>query len=155
MKEPVELVAFVLDEQRFGLRLSVVERVVRAVEVTSLPSAPEIVLGAINLGGRVVPVVNIRKRFMFPEKEIGLDDHLIIAKTATRTVGLLVDSATALVEVSANDITDASQILPGMDYVDGVAKLEDGMILIHDLDKFLSLEEERALDAVMSQDEPD
>ena len=152
MKESVQLAAFMLDEQRYGLRLSVVERVVRAVEVISLPSAPDIVMGVINLGGQVVPVVNIRRRFHLPEKELSLDDRIIIAKTARRTVALLVDSASSLVEVSASDVIHASSILPRIDYIDGVATLEDGMILIHDLDKFLSLEEERALDAAMTRD---
>ena len=151
MKESVHLVVFMLDEQRYGLRLSVVERVLRAVEVTSLPSAPEIVLGVINLAGRVVPVVNVRKRFRLPEKEADLSDQLIIARTTRRTVALLVDSVSALVEVSAGDVVHASKILPQIDYIDGVAKLEDGMILIHDLDGFLSLEEARTLDAVMGQ----
>jgi len=150
MKESVQLVAFMLDEQRYGLRLSVVERVVRAVEVISLPSAPDIVMGVINLAGQVVPVVNVRRRFRLPEKELGLDDQLIIAKTVGRTVALLVDSASSLVKVSAGDVIHASKILPRIDYIDGVAKLEDGMILIHDLDKFLSLEEERVLDEAMT-----
>jgi len=150
MKESVQLVAFMLDEQRYGLRLSVVERVVRTVEVIPLPSAPDIVMGVINLAGQVVPVVNVRRRFRFPEKELSLDDQLIIAKTARRTVALLVDSASSLVEIPASDVIQPSEILPRIDYIDGVAKLEDGMILIHDLDKFLSLEEERALDAAMT-----
>lgn len=150
MKEPLQLVVFTLDEQRYGLRLSDVKRVVRAVEVTSLPSAPEIVLGVINVAGRVVPAVNIRKRFRLPEKEMDLDDRLVIA-AGKRTVALLVDSVPELVEVPAADVVRASNILPRMDYVQGVAKLEDGMILIHDLDKLLSLEEERALDAAMTQ----
>jgi len=150
MNESVQLVAFMLDEQRYGLRLSVVERVVRIVEVISLPSAPDIVMGVINLAGQVVPVVNIRRRFRLPEKELSLDDRLIIAKTAGRKVALLVDAASSLVEIPASDVIHASKILPRIDYIDGVAKLEDGMILIHDLDKFLSLEEERALDAAMT-----
>jgi len=151
MKESVQLVVFTLDEQRYGLRLSAVERVVRAVEVTPLPSAPEIVLGVINLAGRVVPVMNVRQRFGLPEKESDLSDQFIIARTAMRIVALLVDSVSALVEASAEDVVHAAKILPQMDYVDGVAKLEDGMILIHDIDKFLSLEEARMLDEVMQQ----
>ena len=151
MKESVQLVVFTLNEQRYGLRLSAVERVVRAVEVTLLPSAPEIVLGIINLAGRVVPVMNVRQRFGLPEKESDLSDQFIIARTAMRTVALLVDSVSTLVEASAEDVVHAAKILPRMDYVDGVAKLEDGMILIHDIDKFLSLEEARLLDEVMQQ----
>lgn len=151
MKESVQLVGFTLDEQRYGLRLSVVERVVRAVEVTPLPAAPEVVLGVINLAGRVVPVMSARQRFGLPEKESDLSDQFIIARAAMRTVALLVDSVSALVEVSSEDVVQAARILPHMEYVDGVAKLEDGMILIHDIDRFLSLEEARMLDDVMEQ----
>jgi purine-binding chemotaxis protein CheW len=151
MKETVQLVGFTLGEQRYGLRLSAVERVVRAVEVTPLPAAPEVVLGVINLAGRVVPVMSARQRFGLPEKEIDLSDQFIIARAAIRTVALLVDSVSALVEVSAEDVVQAARILPHMDHVEGVAKLEDGMILIHDIDKFLSLEEARMLDEVMEQ----
>ncbi len=152
MKELMQLVVFTLDEQRYGLRLSVVERVTRAVEVVSLPSAPDIVLGIIKFASQVVPVLNIRKRFRLPEKELTPDDQFIIARTSKRPVALLVDSATALVEVSAGDIVRAPLILPRIDYVDGVAKLEDGMILIHDLDTFLSLDEERAIREALGPD---
>ena len=147
----MQLVVFTLGEQRYGLRLAVVERIVRAVEITALPSAPDIVLGVINVAGRVVPVVNIRKRFGLPDKEMGLDDRLIIARLARRTVALLVDCESAVVEVPQGDIVHASKILPHIDYIDGVAKLGDGMILIHDLDGFLSLEEKRTLDEAMPQ----
>ncbi len=151
MNEPMRLVVFVLDGQRYALFLSAVERVVRAVEVTPLPAAPEIVLGMIDVGGCIVPVFDIRKRFHLPEKEMNVNDHLIIARTGRQKVALLADSVSATMEVPAGEIVHSSKILPQMEYVDGVAKLEGGMVLIHDLDKFLSLEEENALDEVMSQ----
>ena len=144
-----QLVVFSLDAQRYALRLSAVERVVRAVAVTPLPAAPEIVQGMINIEGQIVPVFNIRRRFRLPEKEMSLNDHLIIARTVRRKVALLADSVSGLVEVPSAMVVDASKILPQIEYVEGVAKLEDGMALIHDLDGFLSLEEDRALDAVI------
>ena len=62
------IVVFALDEQRYALHLLAVERVVRAVEVTALPEAPEIVLGVVNVKGRIVPVINVRRRFRLPER---------------------------------------------------------------------------------------
>ena len=62
------IVVFTLDEQRYALHLLAVERVVRAVEVTALPEAPEIVLGVVNVKGRIVPVINVRRRFRLPER---------------------------------------------------------------------------------------
>ena len=86
MGEMNHIVVLTLDEQRYALRLSAVERIVRAVEVTALPQAPEGVLGVVNVEGRVIPVVNIRQRFNLPEQEINLDDQLIIARTSRRDV---------------------------------------------------------------------
>ena len=150
-KEPAEdklnqLVVFTLDEQRYALHLSVVERIVKVVEVTPLPKTPEIVLGVINLQGRIIPAVNIRKRFGLPGRDVNLSDQLIIANTSRRTVALVADSVSGVVEGSANEVIAGGKILPGMEYVEGVAKLEDGMVFIHDLDRFLSLEEENKLD---------
>jgi purine-binding chemotaxis protein CheW len=153
MNPLVQLVVFLLDARMYALRLSVVQRIVYAVDVTPLPSAPAIVLGVINVEGRVVPVINVRKRFALPDKGIGLNDHIIIATTAKRAVALLTDSVSGVVEVSRNVVVDSSSILPQVDYVEGVAKLPDGMVFIHDLDTFLSLDENRALDEAISQDQ--
>ena len=151
MRNLDQLVTFAIEEQCYALHLSCVDRIVRAVEITELPKAPPIVLGVINVQGEIVPVVNIRKRFNLPEREIGLTDHFIICHTARRWVALVADSATKVVEYSPNAIVAAEKILPGMEYIEGVAKLPDGLILIHDLEKFLSLEEERTLQEALSQ----
>src|SRR5271157_2301250 len=75
-------VVFTLDGLFYAVSLSVVSRVIRAVEITPLPKAPSIVLGVINLGGRIIPVVNIRKRFRLPERELELTDQLIVARAS-------------------------------------------------------------------------
>ena len=146
MSSLIPLVCFALDEQRYALFLTAVERVVRAVEVTRLPRAPEIVLGLANVGGRVIPVVALRGRFRLPEREIQLSDHFLIARTTRRALALVVDSVGGLVEIAREEITAAENILPRLEHVQGVAQLADEMILIHDLDKFLSLEEEEVLE---------
>jgi len=79
-----QLVVFTLDDRRYGLALSAVERAVRMVDVTPLPQAPQIVLGVVNVQGRVVPVVNLRRRFRLPERDFALADQLLIARTARR-----------------------------------------------------------------------
>lgn len=143
------LVVFVLDEQRFGLRLDVVEQVVRLVAIMPLPEAPDIVQGVINLRGRIVPVVDIRKRFRLPDRTPRLSDHLIVARTARRPVALHVDAVEGVVDSADAAVTTAAEILPGLVCVEGVVKLSDGAIFIHDLGSCLSLEEERALDAAL------
>lgn len=149
MRRSNQLVIFILNEQRYALSLSAIGRILRMVEITPLPKAPEIVLGVINMQGQVLPVVDIRRRFRLPEQEVNLHDLLIIAHTSKRTVALVVDTVSGIIERSEQEVIAAEKIIPGMEYVEGVAKLEDGMILIHDLDTFLSLEEEKALDEVM------
>lgn len=146
MDKSIQLVVFNLEEQRFALHLNVVERVFPAVEVTQIPRAPDIVPGVINVQGTVMPVVDIRKRFRFPEREMELSDQLIIVNTATRKVALIVDSASGVDERSEQEVVAAEKIVPSMEYVEGVLKLEDGLILIFDIDLFLSIEQERLLE---------
>lgn len=143
------LLAFTLDDWRCALELSTVERVYHAVAVTPLPDAPDIVLGVVSVRGIVLPVVDIRRRFRLPEKNLTPDDRLIIARSTGCLVALVVDDVTDVVECAEKDITSASAIVPGMEYVEGVARLKDGMILIHDLARFLSLEEKAVLEQAL------
>jgi purine-binding chemotaxis protein CheW len=148
-EKQTQLVLFALDEQRFALALSSIERAVRVVDVTPLPKAPSTVLGIVNVRGDVVPVYDLRRRFGLAERDINLADQLIIARTSRQKVALLVDSVNGVLEVSEEAIASAEKILPEMEYVRGVVKLPDGLVLIHDLDRFLSPEEERILDQAL------
>lgn len=138
---------FTLDDHKYALHRDAVERCVRAVAITPLPKAPPIVLGLINVAGRIIPVLNIRERFRLPWREIQLADELIIARAARRTVALVVDAVGGLSARPTRARVPAGQVLPGLEYVEGVVRLEDGdIVLIHDLDRFLSIEEAQALD---------
>jgi len=151
MNRLIRLVNFNLDDQKYALFLSAVIRIIRAVEITGLPKAPEIVLGVINMHGLIIPVFDIRKRFRLPQREMQLDDQLIIASTSKRTVALLVDSVSDVIDIPEEKIIAGEKILPGLEYVEGVVKTEDGMILIHDLEQFLSLQEEKALHEALEE----
>lgn len=140
------LVVFSLDGQRYALDLACVQRTIRVVAITSLPKAPSIVLGVIDLGGVIVPVINIRERFNHPSRDALLSDQLLIASTGKRTVALLVDETNGVITGLPENFSPAGTILPGLELVNGAVKLEDGLILIHDLDSLLSLEEEAAID---------
>jgi purine-binding chemotaxis protein CheW len=144
------LVVFSLDDQRYALPLARVKRCIRVVAITPLPEAPAIVLGIIDLGGVVIPVINIRRRFNHPPRDVRLSDHLIIATTGKRTVALLVDETKGVIEASPESYAPAGEIMPRLELVDGAIKLEDGLILIHDLGRLLSLEEETAIDRALS-----
>ena len=144
-----QIVLFTLDESRYALPLSAVERIIRAVEITPLPKAPEIVLGVLNMGGRIIPVMNVRSRFRLPLRKIGMDDRFIIARTPRRLVALAADSVLGISTLADADIVSAKQALPFAEYVQGVAKLDGNLVLIYDIDQFLALEEEQLLDAAL------
>jgi len=144
------IVLFSLDEPRYALELSAVERVVRSVEITPLPGAPELVIGVINLQGRIIPVVNLRKRFNLPWREININDRLIIARTSRRPVALIVDSVIGIQIVEGIETSGKGQPLPSASCLQGAAKVDGDIILIYDLDRFLSLDEERKLTASLS-----
>jgi purine-binding chemotaxis protein CheW len=145
-----QILVFALDEPRFALHLSVVERVVRAVELMPLPKAPAIALGVINMQGQIIPVVNIRMRLHLPMRELELDDRFIIAHTSRRRVALLVDSVSGIRELTDREWAAAEQVVPGAKYIHGVAKLADDLVLICDLEEFLSVDEEQALEASLA-----
>jgi purine-binding chemotaxis protein CheW len=141
-----QLLEFTVGDQRYALRLAAVDRVVRAVEVTPLPEAPASVLGIINVQGRVVPTLSLRRRFALPGKEIEPNDRFIIVSTARQTFALVADEVHGVVECLPEAIVPATEILPRLDPVAGVMLLNDGMILISDVDTFLSPDQEAILD---------
>ena len=145
-----QVVVFLLEGQRYGLRLETTEHVLPAVELTPLPNSPQIVLGIFSLRGRIVPVVDIRRRFQLPRRAISPDQQLIVARTSARRVALLVDATLGVSEFRASEISSASTILGELSYLQGVARTSEGLVLIHDLDTFLSLKEAGDLDAAVA-----
>jgi len=140
-----QLVEFSLDDHHYAVDLAAVARVVHVAEVAPLPRAPEIVLGVINFAGRVIPVVNMRRRFRLPERDAKLYDHLLIARTSRRELAFMADRVAGVVAYEEDEVTTAARIAPGLEYLTGVVKLKDGLIFIHDLERFLSLDEEESL----------
>ena len=148
MSDAVQLLVFCLEGQRHALRLEAVERVTPAAEVTPLPGAPAAVLGAIDVGGRILPVFSLRRHLGLPDPALRLSDVFLIARTARRSVALLVDEVQAVRTAPAATV-DAAAIAPNLRTVQGLVRLGDGLLLIHDLERFLSREDERSLEAAM------
>jgi purine-binding chemotaxis protein CheW len=144
-----QYVVFTLDAQRYTLPLARVEKVVPAAYITPLPQAPAIILGVINVQGHIIPVVNLRKRFRLPERELELTDQFLVGKTQRRTVALVVDTVLSVTDFPEHEVMSGTQILPGLGSIAGVIKTTDDVLLIHDLDLCLSLDEEQALDEAL------
>jgi|SRR5579862_262996 len=143
-------VVFSLDGGRYALPLEAVQRIVRAARVTPLPSAPSIVLGALDVEGDVLPVFNIRRRLGLPERDIDPTNQFVIARSAHRAVVLVIDVAHGVLECDPSDTVSAQDIVTGLEHIHGVIRLADGLALIHDLDRFLSTEESRTLDEALN-----
>lgn len=145
-----ETLTFALDTQRYGLAAADVREIVRAVLITPLPKAPAIVEGVINVRGEILPVLDIRRRFRHSPRPLRYDDHFLIARAGKRSVVLRVDRVLSLAYIRHADIEDAKGVVPFSDYVAGVAKLPDGLVLIHDPQTFLSQGEDAHLSLALA-----
>jgi purine-binding chemotaxis protein CheW len=148
-----KIVLFSLEEPRYALYLSEVVKVERAVEITPLPKAPQVVSGVINFHGEIIPVIDIRKLFRLPQRDIYLEDQFIIARTSQRLVVLVVDSVNGVFDLEHHQVIDAEESFPFTEYLSGIATIEHGIVLITDLEKFLSLDEERVLNVALTESE--
>lgn len=149
MRAPDQYLVFLLDERHFALHLTAIDRVLRAVDITPLPQAPDLALGVINVQGRVVPVLSLRRRFDLPGRDLGLSDRIIIAHAAGSEVALLVDEVVGVITPMDSDVTPAERILAGLTNLDVVVKSPEQLILVHDLDQLLSPEEEAMLSSAV------
>jgi purine-binding chemotaxis protein CheW len=150
----VELLTFEVAGSRYAAPVACIQEITRAVAVSALPKAPPIIDGVINVRGAVVPVIDVRRRCGVESRSITPDQHFVIAQAANRLVALRVDQAGEIVEVADSAIESAAPAIPGTDYVAGIAKLPDGLLVIHDLDRFLSLDESSLLDAALAPVDP-
>jgi purine-binding chemotaxis protein CheW len=141
-----EVLVFEVGGQRYGLPSADVRELVRAVAITPLPRAPEVIEGVVNVRGRVLPVLDIRARFRLPRRALDPSDHFIVASAGARGVILGVARPTHLALVDESTIQPRETLGPGVTQVSGIATVEGGMVLIHDLATFLTAAEAMALD---------
>ena len=154
MNERLAIVVFLVDGQRFALPLSSVERAVRAVEVTPLPEVPPKVQGAINVQGRVLPVISVRRWLARPDRELDPEDHLLVVHARTGRLVLLVDEVRGVAECEPRPAAAAGEVPVGPGAVCQVFKLGEDLVLVPDLEEVLTAAEALALDAVLPPGEP-
>ncbi|MBI2193758.1 MAG: purine-binding chemotaxis protein CheW [Planctomycetes bacterium] len=145
----IDVLVFELCQKRFALLLSQVQEVLRSVAIAPLPNAPSAIEGLINVRGSLVPVFNLRHRFGLPAKAPEPGDHLIVARAQGRVVAVRVDHVMDIHSFEAREIEEAKRVVPEADYVAGVVKASGGLLLIHDLQTFLSGSESEALDRAL------
>jgi purine-binding chemotaxis protein CheW len=147
-EEIKQLVIFKLGEEEFGvdiLQVSEIEKLDQGI--TRVPKAPVFVEGVINLRGEIIPIIDLRKRFNLPAREIGYDSRVIIVEVNGNRIGMTVDSVMEVTRINSSFIEKAPAITKGVDsyYLSGVAKIDNRLIILLDLERALSDEESTEL----------
>lgn len=145
--EEYQLVGFTINSQEFGVDISQIREIIREVKITKLPNSPDFVEGVVNLRGNVTPVVDLRRRFRMEQKDRNEDSRIIITELAQGVVGFMVDNVTEVRRVTESIIEAPPPTAVRSDsyYVSGIAKLEEGLLIILDLEKVLSAQEIEAM----------
>ncbi len=130
---PTRVVGFRLAGHEYALPLVEVVEIVRMVAIDPIPHAPPFLLGAINLRGRVLPVMDLRVRLGLPARAPGLDARIVVAAVDGQLVGLVVDETNGLLSLSPDSVQPPPELAGPQPAVSGVARAQDGLISILDL----------------------
>lgn len=141
--ELIQLVTFRMGTEEYGVDILKVQEINRMTEIAKVPNAPVYVEGVINLRGRVIPVVSLRKRFGFAEKESDEQSRIIIMDIQGITIGVIVDSVSEVLRIPSGTVDPAPNITTdmGTEFIKGIAKLEDRLIILIDMDLLIERSE--------------
>lgn len=138
-----QFVEFKIGEEIYGVDILKVKTIERMMPITRVPKAPSFVEGVINLRGEIVPVIDLKKRFDLPPGKTTENTRIIIVNVNDITVGMIVDSATEVIQLSQDAIEPAPTITTGIDsdYIEGVGKMGDKLLILLNLAKVLRPQE--------------
>lgn len=146
----MQLVTFNLGKEEFAVPILQIQEINRLVDITKVPRSPDFVEGVINLRGKVIPIIDLRKRFGLPQAELGKYARIVVVNMEGRMVGLIVDSVSEVLRLSEDAIEPAPPVVAGIDseYIRGLGKLDGRLLILLDLSKILTKEERKELVAV-------
>jgi purine-binding chemotaxis protein CheW len=147
MAKDLQLVGFRIGKETFGVPINLVHEIVRLPEITAVPDAPEYIEGVINLRGKIVSIVDLRKRFGETRIEASRKNRILVAEIERKMVGLIVDAASEVIRLAESEIEAPPEIFQESDvkYVTGVGKLHGRLVILIDLTKILQKGELRRL----------
>lgn len=147
MEQELQVVAFRIGRETFGLPISTVREIVRVPEITSMPNAPDYIEGVINLRGRIIPVVDLRKRFGDKSPERSKKNRIVVVEVGRRSIGLIVHSASEVLRIPPSDIEQLDKVFHDkeVNYITGVGKLKGRLVILLDLNQILQNVELRSL----------
>jgi len=146
-EELLQLVSFNIGEEEFGVDILKVQEINRMLEVTRVPNAPEYVDGVINLRGKVIPIIDLRRRFGMDRKEHDKNTRIVVVELCGKVVGFVVDAVSEVLRIPKSVTEPPPPIVAGINasYITAVGKLEDRLLILLDLDEVLSEGERKNL----------
>lgn len=141
--DELQLVSFNIGSEEFGVDILKVQEINRMVEITRVPQTPDYVEGVINLRGKVIPIVDLRKRFDLELREQDKNTRIVVVDIGGKIMGMIVDAVSEVLRLEANTIEPPPEIVTGInsEYIRGVAKLEDRLLIFLDLSKVINIDE--------------
>jgi purine-binding chemotaxis protein CheW len=141
--ELLQLVSFNIGSEEFGVDILKVQEINRMVEITKVPQAPHYIEGVINLRGKVIPIIDLRKRFNLELKEYDKNTRIVVVDIGGNIMGMVVDSVSEVLRLPSSTIEPPPEIAIGVnsEYIKGVAKLEDRLLIFLDLSKVIDMNE--------------
>ncbi len=142
--EIIQLVSFMIDDVEYGIDILSVHEILRIPSLTRLPNTPEFIKGVINLRGNVIPVVDARIRFGFPVAAETDLTRIIVIQTGEKKIGLMVDNVHQVVRIPERNVDEPSKMIEGVseEFIYGIGRLSDRLIVILNLDNIVFLDEE-------------
>lgn len=142
-----QLVTFNLGKEEFAVPILQIQEINRLVDITRVPKSPDFVEGVINLRGKVIPIIDLRKRFSLPQSDLGKYARIVVVNMDGRMVGLIVDSVSEVLRLPNDAIEPPPPVVAGIgsEYIKGLGKLEGRLLILLDLSKILTKEEKREL----------
>jgi purine-binding chemotaxis protein CheW len=139
MEKDLQVVGFRIGNETFGVRIGSVREIVRVPEITAVPSAPETVEGVINLRGKIIPVMDLRKRFGQTEIQADKKNRILVVELNNKLVGLIVNAASEVLKIAPSEIEAPGNLFAEGEsgYVIGVGKLKGRLIILLDIAKLL------------------
>ena len=144
----MHIVIFTIAEKEYGIDIKQVRQVTRTQEVIPIPDAADFVEGVINLRGKVIPLVNLRKKFGLEKEEAKSANRIIITDINKHGIGILVDRVVDVLVVDEGSVTTPDEVLKDAQYLTGVAKVGNRLILMIDIHKVLTSEDQNGIDKV-------
>lgn len=145
-----QLVVFELANEHYGVEISSVESIIKMQEITRIPHSPSFVEGITNLRGLVLPVIDLRKRFDLEAQEISRDSRIMVAALGNMKVGMIVDAVSEVLRVQSELIEPPPPMTASSraNFITGIAKLDDILVILLDISKILTIDEQAELSKV-------